>query len=164
MDFPKYLKDALENGQVHFFREDVISPLEEYDTPWATFCLFFSGKGDEKKQREKAITLAEKIIAFQKRDGGSGFIGSEDWFWFKEVKKERYATTKPLDAVKVNFIKFALKGSVNKAIWSLKVTTAVNDISYGGNKVCVSGKIGYLLRPCRTSFLTECDKRFLRSE
>ncbi len=160
--FPKYLTAALENGRLHSFAETSLS-LEGYSgIGGTTFAVFYVDNDKDDKQRENAVKLAEKLIALQRRNGGNGILGPEDWFWFKEEQKSRYATERPLEAVKVNCIKFGLSGNIEKAINDLYVNTHVCDIQYGGKTVRVNGKMGYLMRACHTSFLTSCDSSLFK--
>ncbi len=155
--FPKYLTTAINNGLLRFFSSEVITPIEEYDTPYGTtFCIFYSGKGDEDLQKNKAIDFAKKLIALEKRNGGSGLLGSDDWLWFKRLQNGEHP--KQSYSEKVYFIKFALKGNIEKRILELYYKTPIEDINAFGKPILLNGKKGILMLSGHTSFLTSCDR------
>ncbi len=157
----KYITTALEKGQLHYFTELVVDPVELPES--TTFCIFY----DEEKDcaKEKAVALARRMVSLQERRGGSGVVGPEDWLWFKEQPQSLYHSERPLDAVRATFIKFALKGNVEEAIRNAIDYTRVWDLTIGGKVALVNSKKGYLMRPGRTPFLClySCDPSLFKN-
>lgn len=112
MDFPKYIKTVLDEGRLRIFEGSSISDIRGFEK--YTFCLFPDEawvRGEKAVNDTKTIALAEKIVAFVRRNGGLSEIGDWDWCYFLPSPKRDFDLSREY-ADKVYFLKIGITDPV----------------------------------------------------
>ncbi len=141
MQFPKYIMSACEKGQIRWFDNKKVEPV---DKTGRTFTAFF--EDEDEASKNKAFSLVNKIESFANRHGCGGTIGKTDWLWFQPL--DGGAPYEQKLAYKAPFIKFSVCGDVAFELSRIATLSKVSDPLefFMANTVLNGEKGAFLLR------------------
>ncbi len=155
--FPKYIISACEKGQIRWFDNSRVEPVEKNGQ---TFVVFYS---DDDSSKRRAFELVNKIESFANRHGCGGVIGRTDWLWFQPL-----GSGVPYEqelAYKVSFIKFSVCGDIAFELSQVATLSKVSDpLELSRSNTTFNGEKGTFLQRNKLVFVSQTSEADMKGK